>query len=68
MKPGELLRVVTGQGRTLRCEACGAEFTCGGGFGCWCTQVPLDEATRTAIREKYKDCLCRACLERLARP
>lgn len=63
----ELLRVATGQGRTLRCEACGAEFTCGGGLGCWCAQVEMSEAARAALRAKYKDCLCRACLEQFSR-
>jgi hypothetical protein len=48
------------------CERCGGEFACEIGLkGCWCTDVALSEATRKNMRDQYKDCLCRACLEAL---
>ena len=47
------------------CESCGNEFTCGATIaGCWCLQVKLPKETRARLRERYKDCLCRGCLER----
>jgi Cysteine-rich CWC len=49
------------------CEACGAEFTCGASLaGCWCTEIKLSEAVRKILRARYRNCLCRACLERFA--
>jgi hypothetical protein len=50
-----------------RCEACGNEFTCGATItGCWCMKVTVSKETRTRLRGRYKNCLCRACLEREA--
>jgi hypothetical protein len=49
--------------REKRCPACGTSFDCGGLFGCWCRKVPLDEAVLRDLRERYRDCLCQACLE-----
>jgi hypothetical protein len=49
------------------CEACGASFTCGAMLaGCWCAEIKLSEATRAKLRERYQNCLCRACLENYA--
>jgi len=49
------------------CEACGAEFTCGASLaGCWCTEIKLSEPVRQRLRARYRNCLCRACLERFA--
>jgi hypothetical protein len=49
------------------CEACGQGFDCGAqGAGCWCTEVQLTEQQRADLRERYRGCLCRPCLERFA--
>jgi len=49
------------------CAACGAEFSCGASLrGCWCSEIKLDEATRVELSSRYRGCLCRECLERLA--
>ena len=49
------------------CESCGAEFECGAALGgCWCGEVELDEAARAELRERFRRCLCRACLESYA--
>ena len=46
------------------CEACGGEFVCGASLaGCWCAEVKLSEAVRAGLRARFKNCLCRACLE-----
>jgi hypothetical protein len=49
------------------CEACGQRFDCGAqSGGCWCAEVQLTEEVRAHLRERYTNCLCRACLERFA--
>ncbi|MEZ5425845.1 MAG: cysteine-rich CWC family protein [Pyrinomonadaceae bacterium] len=49
------------------CEACGEEFICGATFkGCWCMNIKLTDEIRRDLRTKYKDCLCRKCLEKSA--
>ena len=49
------------------CQACGSEFSCGASLrGCWCSEIKLDEATRAGLSSRYRGCLCRECLERLA--
>ncbi|HEY7189089.1 MAG TPA: cysteine-rich CWC family protein [Vicinamibacterales bacterium] len=49
------------------CAACGGDFICGATVtGCWCTQVKLNADTRASLRGRYKNCLCRSCLEREA--
>lgn len=49
------------------CEACGEEFICGATvMGCWCTQVTLTDEDRADLKSKYKKCLCRNCLEKVA--
>jgi len=52
--------------KTKACEACGESFACeiSLGKGCWCGEVKLSEDTRQELRAKYRDCLCRACLEK----
>lgn len=46
------------------CESCGAEFRCGASQSdCWCAEVRLDDAARAELRERFRRCLCRACLE-----
>ena len=49
------------------CESCGREFSCGASLrGCWCGEISLSDATRTKLQGLYKDCLCRACLEKIS--
>lgn len=49
------------------CESCGGGFDCGASLaGCWCSRVELSEPLRAELRERFKRCLCRACLERFA--
>ena len=49
------------------CEACGEKFVCGATLaGCWCKKVKLSEAARDALKQKYKGCVCRTCLEKFA--
>lgn len=53
--------------KPLSCEACGEDFICGAGLkGCWCMEIKLDGPRRAKMREQFRDCLCRKCLERLA--
>ena len=49
------------------CEACGGEFVCGASLaGCWCAEVELSGEARAGLRARYRNCLCRGCLERFA--
>ena len=48
------------------CQSCGVEFQCGS-LCCWCGEIKLDAAVRRELKEKFTDCLCRACLEAAAR-
>ena len=51
-----------------RCEACGRGFTCGATLtGCWCSEIKLSDETRAQLRSRYSGCLCRQCLENMAR-
>lgn len=52
--------------KTQACEACGESFACeiSLGTGCWCGQITLSDETRQELRTEYKNCLCRACLEK----
>jgi hypothetical protein len=43
------------------CPSCGTAFDCCAG-GCWCDDVPLSGEMRTALRERFADCLCPAWL------
>jgi hypothetical protein len=55
--------------KTQVCEACGGSFTCeiSSSKGCWCGEVKLSEDTLLELRAKYGDCVCRTCLEKLAK-
>ena len=44
------------------CQRCGVEFECGSPC-CWCGEMKLDATVRQELKEKFTDCLCRACLE-----
>lgn len=49
------------------CESCGGEFVCGATLkGCWCTEIKLSEETRRKLKENFRTCLCRNCLENCA--
>ncbi len=54
--------------KSQACEACGETFACeiSLGKGCWCGEIKLSDETRQELRAKYKNCLCRACLEKAA--
>jgi len=54
--------------KTQACEACGEIFACeiSLGKGCWCGEIKLSDETREELRAKYRNCLCRACLEKAA--
>ena len=50
--------------RAQVCEACGSEFACEFTIrGCWCVNIKLSDETRALLKEKYRSCLCRQCLE-----
>lgn len=45
------------------CEACGREFQCKSmAAGCWCEEIHLTAEVRKEISRRYRDCLCRKCL------
>ena len=49
------------------CEACGEKFVCGVTLrGCWCKEIKLSEAALAELKQKYKRCVCRKCLVRVA--
>lgn len=49
------------------CEACGGPFTCGAKLsGCWCSEIKLSDETRADLKGRYRNCLCRKCLDKLA--
>jgi hypothetical protein len=49
------------------CPACGEKFACGATLaGCWCREVKLSDNARAELQQRYKGCLCRACLEKFA--
>jgi len=53
--------------KTKICGACGNSFKCSAPRrGCWCESVAVDRATLAALREKFSDCLCPACLKHVA--
>jgi len=50
--------------RAQVCEACGSEFACEFTLrGCWCVDIKLSDETQKLLKEKYRSCLCRRCLE-----
>ena len=51
---------------TKRCANCAEPFQCA--FSCcWCDEIRLDDAARDALRQRFGDCLCRACLTAFAK-
>ena len=65
----KLAVLMPGLSRELVCESCGNNFTCGASLsGCWCGQIKLSDAARSELKSRYRDCVCRDCLERLAAP
>ncbi|HYW73063.1 MAG TPA: cysteine-rich CWC family protein [Pyrinomonadaceae bacterium] len=47
------------------CESCGAGFLCGASLrGCWCAEITLGDAERAELQKRFRDCLCRDCLEK----
>ncbi len=49
------------------CESCGEEFICGATLkGCWCMEIKLADEAREDLKAKFRNCLCRNCLEKLA--
>ncbi|QOZ31728.1 hypothetical protein XH92_08445 [Bradyrhizobium sp. CCBAU 53421] len=48
--------------RRLACTACGSEFSCSPAGSCWCS----DESFRLPMPADGGDCLCPACLRKLA--
>ena len=59
------LKTIAIGGRTVKCEACGNNFTCGASLkGCWCAEIKLTDQHRDAMKAQYSDCLCRDCLEK----
>jgi len=63
----EIVTCLSSGQRPLNCEACGKEFNCGASLsGCWCGEIKLNEQVRADLRARYRDCLCRECLEKEA--
>lgn len=54
--------------KSQACEDCSETFACeiSLGTGCWCGEIKLSDEARQELRAKYKNCLCRACLEKVA--
>ena len=46
-----------------KCACCGKSFTCHEQEGCWCANVRLTSAALDALRARFADCLCEACLK-----
>jgi hypothetical protein len=54
----------SGLRQPMPCESCGEQFICGAGLkGCWCMEIKLDAAARAKMRQQFRDCLCRNCLQ-----
>lgn len=49
--------------RRLRCERCGAEFSCDLDGNCWCAAEPVRLPVPAAATQ---DCLCPDCLRKAA--
>jgi hypothetical protein len=51
-----------------RCPRCGAAFHCGAADAapCPCTTLTLAPTTLAALQDRYRGCLCLACLQALA--
>ena len=47
------------------CESCHEQFICGATVkGCWCMKMKLTPEVRQELKESFKNCLCRNCLEK----
>lgn len=46
-----------------KCACCGKSFTCHEQEECWCANVRLTSAALDALRARFADCLCEACLK-----
>lgn len=53
-------------GKSEKCEGCGAEFTCGPLWSCWCMREKVPAQALTELKKKYDRCLCPDCLRRAA--
>ena len=51
-----------------KCSRCGNAFLCKQAPGCWCANVRLERAMLPEIGARFADCLCEACLRKLAVP
>jgi hypothetical protein len=49
-----------------KCSRCGEPFSCKQQAGCWCASLRLQSAMLAELRARYLDCLCEACLRKLA--
>jgi hypothetical protein len=47
-----------------KCPCCGKPFTCHQQQGCWCANMRLTSATLDALRARFADCLCEACIRK----
>jgi hypothetical protein len=47
------------------CEQCRQTFQCVG-YQCWCGRLGITETQMDWIAARYRDCLCQACLEKIA--
>lgn len=46
------------------CESCGEGFLCGAETkSCWCFDLKLTDQNREELKSKFKNCLCKNCLE-----
>src|SRR5260221_5770223 len=50
------------------CRRCGAPFNCKQEAGCWCAAMRIDPVVLAELRTRFSDCLCEACLRKLAAP
>jgi cysteine-rich CWC protein len=46
-----------------KCPRCGTLFTCYQQEECWCANVRLSSPALDALRARFADCVCEACLK-----
>ena len=52
-----------------RCPRCGGGFHCGAAEShCDCFELKLSPTLRAELAQRYRGCLCLACLRELAKP